>query len=64
MFKQLTLLSELGLSLLDGADEHVSDSGGGKSVKSSTDSVDCDNKQVLGSGVVGAVHHGSDGETE
>lgn len=58
------LLPELGLSLLHGGHEHVADTSGGQTVKATADSVDGDHVQVLGSGVVGTVHHGAHGQTE
>lgn len=56
---KLTLLSELGLSLLDGGNNHVTSSGGWQSVQSRTDTVHSNDEQVLGTRVVGAVHHGT-----
>lgn len=58
--KILTLLSELGLTLLDGSDNHVTGGGGGETVKTSTNAVDGNDEKVLGTGVVGAVHDGTD----
>ena len=55
------LLSELGLTLLDGGKEHVSGGTGGESVQLGTDADASDHVEVLGSGVVGAVHDTSDG---
>ena len=50
------LLPELGLSLLDGSEEHVTDGTSGEAVESGTDASAGDHVQVLGSSVVGAVH--------
>ena len=50
------LLSELGLTLLDRAKEHIADRTSGVPVKASTDHRDSDHVQVLGSSVIGAVH--------
>lgn len=58
------LLSQFGLTLLDGGQNHVTDTGGGQSVKTSLDTFDGDDVKVLGSAVVGAVHDGAHGETE
>lgn len=57
---KLTLLSELGLTLLDGSDNHVTGGGGRETVETSTNAVDGNNEKVLGTGVVGAVHDGTD----
>lgn len=61
---KLTLLSELGLTLLDGSDNHVTGGGGRETVKTGTDTVDGNDEQVLGTGVVGAVHHGTDWQSQ
>ena len=53
------LLSQLRLSLLDGRDDHVTDTAGGHTVKTSTNTLDGDDVQVSGTGVVGAVHDGT-----
>lgn len=53
------LLSQLGLSLLDGSHDHVTDTGSGQTVQASTDTLDGDDVQVTGTGVVAAVHHGA-----
>lgn len=58
------LLSQLRLSLLDGGHDHVTDTTGGQAVQASTDTLDGDDVQVTGTRVVGAVHDGTDGETE
>jgi len=50
------LLPELGLTLLDGCKEHVSDGTSRESVQLGTDSTDSDHVQVLSSCVVSAVH--------
>ena len=50
------LLSELRLSLLDGGHDHVTDTTGGQTVKTSTDTLDGDDVEVTGAGVVAAVH--------
>ena len=59
-----TLLPELGLTLLDGGHHHVAGGGSGQPVEAGTDALDGDDVQVLGTGVVGAVDHGADGQTE
>lgn len=53
------LLPELRLSLLDGGHDHVTDTTGGETVEACTDTLDGDDVEVTGSGVVGAVHDGS-----
>ena len=54
------LLPELGLTLLDGSDNHVTGGSGGESVQSRTDTVNGNDEQVLGARVVSAVHDGTD----
>jgi hypothetical protein len=56
------LLSELGLTLLDGGHDHVTGTSGGQSVKSSTAALDGNDVQVSSTRVVSAVHDGSDGQ--
>lgn len=53
------LLAELGLSLLDGGHDHVSDTGSGETVQTGTGTLDGDDVQVASTGVVAAVHHGA-----
>lgn len=53
------LLTELRLSLLDGGHDHVTDTGSGETVQASTDTLDGDDVQVAGTGVVAAVEHGA-----
>ena len=55
------LLSELGLTLLDGGKEHVTSRASGESVQLGTDADACDHVEVLGSSVVSAVHDTSNG---
>lgn len=50
------LLPELGLTLLDGGKEHVSNGTSWESVQLGTDATDSDHVQVLSSSVVSAVH--------
>jgi hypothetical protein len=59
-----TLLSELWLSLLDTGDDHVSRSSSGQSVQSSTNSIDGNDEQVLGTAVISAIHDGTDGQSQ
>ena len=47
--------------LLDGAEHHVSATAGRQPVEPAPDPVHGDDVQVLGAGVVGAVHHGAHG---
>ena len=58
------LLPELGLSLLDGGHDHVTDTTGGQAVKAGTNTLDGDDVKVASTGVVAAVHDGTDGKTE
>lgn len=50
------LLSELRLSLLDGGHDHVTDTTGGQTVEARTNTLDGDDVEVTGAGVVAAVH--------
>ena len=50
------LLPELRLSLLDGGHDHVTDTGGGQTVKTCANALDGDDVEVTGAGVVAAVH--------
>lgn len=56
------LLSKLGLTLLDGGKEHVSDGTSREAVELGTDASASDHVQVLSSSVVSAVHDGCDGQ--
>ena len=58
------LLAELGLALLHRAHDHVSKTSLGKAVEDTTDTANCHNVQVLGTRVVGAVHHRCDRKAE
>lgn len=51
------LLAELGLSLLDGGHDHVTDTGSGETVQAGTNTADGNDVQVASTGVVAAVHH-------
>jgi hypothetical protein len=53
------LLAELGLSLLDGGHDHVTDTGSGEAVQAGTNTADGNDVQVASTGVVAAVHHGA-----
>merc|ERR1719300_1341725 len=53
--------SELWLTLLDCGEDHVPTAGGGQPVETSADAVDCDDVEVLASGVVSTVHDGPHG---
>lgn len=55
----MDLLSQLGLSLLDGGDDHVTDTTSGETVQAGTDTLDGDDVQVASTGVVSAVHDGT-----
>ena len=61
---ELTLLPQLGLSLLHGCDEHVANTGIGKSVKMRAETVRLDNEERLGAAVVRTIHHGARRQTE
>ena len=47
--------------LLDCGEDHVPTAGGGQPVETSADAVDCDDVEVLASGVVSTVHDGPHG---
>ena len=53
------LLAQLGLALLDGGHDHVTDTAGGQAVQAGADTLDGDDVQVAGTRVVGAVHDGT-----
>lgn len=53
------LLPELGLTLLDGSHDHVTDTRGGETVETGTDTLHRDDVKVTGTGVVAAVEHGA-----
>lgn len=55
----MNLLAELRLALLDGGHDHVTNTAGGQSVESGTDTLDGDDVEVAGTAVVGAVHDGT-----
>ena len=57
----LTLLTEIGLTLLDRRNDHVTNTGGRQTVQASVGSLDGDHVEVLGSRVVSAVHDGAHG---
>lgn len=56
-----TLLAKIGLSLLHRGHDHVADTGSGQAVEARVDALDGDDVEVLGTRVVGAVHHGAHG---
>ena len=53
------LLTKLGLSLLDGGHDHITDTGGGETVQTRTNALDGDDVEVTGTGVVAAVEDGA-----
>lgn len=55
----VNFLAELGLSLLDGGHDHVTNTTSGQSVETSTDTLDGDDVKVASTRVVGAVHDGT-----
>ena len=57
------LLSELGLTLLDGSEEHVADGGSGQAGHSGTNAGNGEHVDVLGSSVVSAVHNRGNWQT-
>jgi hypothetical protein len=58
------LLSELGLTLLDGGHDHVTDTGSRQTVQSSTETLDSNDVEVSSTRVVAAVNDGSNGKAE
>jgi hypothetical protein len=56
MYARRTLLPEVGLSLLTGGHNHVASSTSRQAVEPGLDTLDGHDVQVLGAGVVGAVH--------
>jgi hypothetical protein len=55
-------LSQLLHSLLHRTEHHVADGSGGQPVETAAHTLDCDDEEVLGAGVVGAVESGGDGQ--
>jgi hypothetical protein len=49
------LLTKFGLSLLDGAHDHITGTGLGKTIQSTTNIANSDNMEILGSRVISAV---------
>lgn len=58
------LLPELGLALLAGSHDQITDRGRGQLVQPTLNTVYGDNHQGLGASVVSAVHHCGDGQTQ
>lgn len=58
------LLTKFRLTLLDSGHNHVTDTGRRKTVKSGTETLDGNDVQVSGTGVVTAVDDSADGKTE
>ena len=57
------LLPQLGLTLLDGSEEHVADGGSGQAGHSGTNAGNGEHVDVLGSSVVSAVHNRGNWQT-
>lgn len=57
------LFTELRLTLLDGAKEHVANGAGGETIKASTEASHGNHVQVLGASVISAVHGRSHRQT-
>lgn len=55
-------LPDLVVTLLAGAHDHIADGASWKTVETASDGHNCNDEQVLGSRVVGAVHCGCHGE--
>jgi hypothetical protein len=62
--QRLTFLPQVGLALLDRADDHVADASGRQTVESGSEALDGDDVQVLSARVVGAVDCGRHWQTE
>lgn len=58
------LLFQSGLSFLYGGHDHITDTGGGQTIKTALDALDGDDVQVLGTRVIGAVDDGTNGQTK
>uniref|UniRef100_A0A182QBU6 Uncharacterized protein n=1 Tax=Anopheles farauti TaxID=69004 RepID=A0A182QBU6_9DIPT len=58
------LFTQLWFTLLDRSYEHVTDTGGWQTVQTSTDAMDGDDIQVLGTSIISAVDDGADRQTE
>jgi hypothetical protein len=58
------LLTEFGLTLLAGGNNHITNGSRGKTVKTTTNASDGDNIQILTSSVVGAVHDSGHWESQ
>lgn len=56
-YESYTLLSQIRLALLDGANDHVANASRRHTVKSRTEALDGNDVQVLGARVVSAVDH-------
>ena len=59
-----TLLPQLGLTLLDGRDDHVANTSVRQPVEVRAEAVRLDDEQRLRTAVIRAVQHGADGQTE
>mmetsp|Transcript_23573 Transcript_23573/g.33159 ORF Transcript_23573/g.33159 Transcript_23573/m.33159 type:complete len:210 (-) Transcript_23573:26-655(-) len=58
------LLSEFGFTLLDRSQDHITRSGVGQLVQTTSNSANGDNVKILGTGIVSAVKDGTLGETD
>ena len=58
------LLPQLGFTLLDGGHDKVTNTSRRKTVQSPLDTTDRDNVQILGTTVISAVNHSSNGQTQ
>jgi hypothetical protein len=58
------LLPEVGLPLLDGGHDHVANAGGREAIEAALDALDGDDVEVLGAGVVRAVHRRGHWQTQ
>ena len=59
-----TLLAQVWLALLDGGHDHVTAGSSRQPVEAGAPAGDCDDVEVFGPRVVGAIHHGAHGEPQ
>lgn len=60
----ITFLSQIGLSFLDCANDHIADTSRRQSVEASAEALNGNHVQVLSARVVGTVDDGADGQAE
>ena len=58
------LLSKFGFTLLDGSNEHIASTSGWETIQTALDAIHSNDEQVLGSSVVGTIHHSANWQTK